>query len=309
MTTHVSRRDMLKASLAAAAGFTFGPGYGIGRLSGLYAAANHVNPMPVRRLGRTGFQVPLFSLGGQATIEQPRRRDEAVEIIHRALDLGVKFIDTSSVYGRGVSEEYIGEVMNARRDDVFLATKSPDFGYDGTMRMMEGSLNRLQTDHIDLYQHHHVSSNHSLRQVLGRNGAYRAFEKLQDQGVIKHKGITGHSSRVLLRAIREADFDCVLITLNPANLSMTESEYMADFMAAAVERDIGVIGMKVVGRGRLLERRVSMEQAMRYTLSFPVATVIIGITEPRQLEENVRIARSFQPMSDAERDALERAAR
>ena len=107
--------------------------------------------MPKRTLGRTGFQVGLFSLGGEATVQIRERRDKAVEIIHRALDLGVNYIDTAPTYGGGGSEENIGEVMRSRREEVFLASKTGNRTYDGTMRLIEQSLERLQTDYLDLY--------------------------------------------------------------------------------------------------------------------------------------------------------------
>jgi uncharacterized protein len=297
---------MLKATLATAAGYTIGGALGLGRLSDAYAAAVGTPALPTRMLGKTGFAVPIFSLGGQSTIEQPGKRDEAVAIIHRALDLGLNYIDTSHIYGNGVSETYIGEVMKERRGEVFLATKSRQFSYDGAMRMIEGSLERLQTDHVDLYQHHHVSTDATLDDVLAPDGARKAFEKLHAQGVIKHLGISGHSARVLKRAIEAVDMDCVLITVNPAHMSMAETEHLDGFMTTAVEKRVGVIAMKVTGRNRLLrDYPVTMEQAMRYTLSFPVATAVIGITELGQLDENVELSRRFRPMSDAEMAELE----
>jgi uncharacterized protein len=297
---------MLKATLATAAGCTLGGALGLGGLSNAYAAAAGARAMPTRRLGRTGLDVPIFSLGGQSTIEQPDKLDEAVAIIHRALDLGLNYIDTSHIYGNGVSESYIGEVMKERRGEVFLATKSREFSYDGAMRMIEGSLERLQTDHVDLYQHHNVSTDAALDEVLAPDGARKAFEKLHAEGVIKHLGISGHSSRVLKRAIEAVDMDCALITVNPAHIAMTDTEHLDAFMTTAVNRRVGVIAMKVTGRNQLLRRHpITMEQAMRYTLSFPVATAIIGITEMAQVDENVELARQFRPMTDAEMWELE----
>jgi uncharacterized protein len=297
---------MLKATLAAAAGCTLGGALGLGGLSNAYAAAGGAQAMPTRKLGRTGLDVPIFSLGGQSTIEEPGKLDEAVAIIHRALDRGLSYIDTSHIYGNGISESYIGEVMKERRGEVFLATKSREFSYDGAMRMIEGSLERLQTDHVDLYQHHNVSTDAALDEVLAPNGARKAFEKLHAEGVIKNLGISGHSSRVLKRAIEAVDMDCALITVNPAHIAMTDTEHLDDFMTAAVDRRVGVIAMKVTGRNQLLRRHpITMEQAMRYTLSFPVATAIIGITEMAQVDENVELARQFRPMTDAEMADLE----
>jgi uncharacterized protein len=298
---------MLKTTLAAAVGCTLGGTLGLGGLSNAYAAAGGASPMPTRKLGKTGFDVPIFSLGGQATIEQPGRLDEAVAIIHRALDLGLNYIDTSHIYGNGVSESYIGEVMKDRRGEVFLATKSRQFSYDGAMRMIEGSLERLQTDHVDLYQHHNVSTDAGLDEVLAPDGARKAFEKLHAEGVVKHLGISGHSPRVLKRAIEAVDMDCVLITVNPAHIAMTDTGHLDAFMTTAVDKRVGVIGMKVTGRNQLLRGHpITMEEAMRYTLSFPVATAVIGITGMAQLDENVDLARRFRPMTDAEMAETER---
>lgn len=305
----LTRREMLKNTLATAVGLSAGHFLGIGGLSQLYADTHVGGKIPTRRLGKTGFHVPIFSLGGQATIERRGRREESVRIIHRALDLGVRYIDTSHIYGGGISEEYIGEVMKTRRDEVFLATKSHNFTYDGTMRMVEGSLKRLQTDPLDLLQHHNISSDQRLAEVMGPDGAFKAFMKLQEEGVIKHRGISGHSPRVLLKAIEQEEFDTALVTLNPANISMNDRDHMDGFLKKTLEKDIGVIGMKVVGKGRLLQRPVTMTQAMRYTLSFPVATVIIGITDIAQVDENVRITQEFEPLDDKAIAEMEAAAR
>ncbi len=306
MMKRLSRRDMLKTTLAAAAGCTLGGALNLGGLSNAYAAAAGARAMPTRKLGKTGFEVPIFSLGGQATVEQPGKLDEAVAIIHRALDLGLNYIDTAHIYGNGVSESYIGEVMKERRGEVFLATKSRPFSYDGTMRMIEGSLERLQTDYVDLYQHHNVSSDADLDEVLAADGARKAFEQLHSEGVVKHLGISGHSSRVLKRAIEAVDMDCVLITVNPVHMAMIDPEHLDDFMTTAVEKQVGVIGMKVTGRNQLLRQYpITMEQAMRYTLSFPVATAVIGITEIGQVDENCELAKQFIPLTDVEMAELE----
>ena len=306
MAHGIGRRQLLQSVLATAAGAA--KVFDLANLADLYAGQPEAPSMPTRRLGKTDFQVPLFSLGGQSTVEQEGRQEEAVAIINRALDLGVRYIDTAPRYGGGISERYIGEVMKDRREEVFLATKSHDLTYDGTMRLCEESLARLQTDYLDLYQHHAVDREEQLEQILSRGGAVRAFERLQEEGVIKHKGITGHSSRMLLRALEQYDYACTLITLNPANASMTDREYLDAFLATAAEKDVGVIAMKVVARGRILESGLTMQQLLTYTLSFPVATAIVGISAVEQLDENVAIARDFEPLSEEVRAAMERRA-
>jgi aryl-alcohol dehydrogenase-like predicted oxidoreductase len=127
-------------------------------------------PFPKRPLGKTGYQVTIYGLGGLFTLARHDRHDEAVEIVNRALDLGVNYIDTSALYGAGASELNIGTVMRERRDEVFLASKSHDYTYDGTMALVQQSLRRLQTDHIDLYQHHFLGRLGELEQ-LGRRTA------------------------------------------------------------------------------------------------------------------------------------------
>ncbi len=303
----IGRRELLKTTLAGAAGLSLGKA-GCHKQSNPAHTGKEHRSMPKRRLGRTGYDVTLFSLGGQSTIEQPGREEEAVAIINHAMDMGVNYVDTAERYGRGVSETYLGKVMKERRKEMFLATKSSDYSYDGTMRLCEESLKRLQTDYLDLYQHHAVGNEEQLDRICAEDGALRAFDKLYDEGVIKHKGITGHSPRILLEGLNRHDYDCVLITLNAANASMDHPEDMDKFLAAAGEKDVGIIAMKVVGRGRVLERGLTMEQAFNYTLSHPVATAVIGITELWQIEENVKLACDFEPLSEVERAELERIA-
>jgi aryl-alcohol dehydrogenase-like predicted oxidoreductase len=107
------------------------------------------------------------------------RHDEAVEIVNRAIDLGVNYIDTSAWYGTGASELNIGTVMKKRRNEVFLASKCHDYTYDGTMALFDQSLKRLQTDHIDLYQHHMLGRFAKLEQLQQKHGARQAFERLR----------------------------------------------------------------------------------------------------------------------------------
>lgn len=300
MTMNWTRKSFLKSSLAATTGMGLAGSGGLFTKTAAWLTDPVNNPMPTRPLGKTGYDVTIFSLGGQATIEQPGRRDDAVEIINRALDLGVNYIDTAAQYGQGVSEEYIGIVMKERRDEVFLATKSHDHTYDGTMRLVEQSLRRLQTDYIDLYQHHYVIGYDELEQLQQKNSARQAFEKLKDEGVIGHIGITGHSSKVLSDAIEDYPYECVLITLNAARAVMNDPDHLDRFFKLTTEKDIGVIAMKVFGGGRILDRGLSARQLLMYAMSYPVSTAVAGISVIPHLEENVRTASLFEQLSDEE---------
>ena len=226
--------------------------------------------------------------------------DEAVTVIRRCLALGVNYIDTSARYGAGASELNIGTVMRERRDEVFLASKSHDYTYDGTMALVEQSLRRLQTDHLDLYQHHLLGKRGQLEQLQQENSARQAFERLREEGVIRYIGVTGHSSRVLANALNDYPYDCALITLNAARKEMDDPEDLDRFFRLAQEKEVGVIAMKVVGRGALIERGLDIGQLLPYVLSYPVSTAIVGISDIAHLEENVRIASAFEPLSEEE---------
>jgi len=264
------------------------------------AAELSTKTIPKRPLGKTGHQVAIYSLGGLFTTSMHDRHDQAVEIINRAIDLGVNYIDTSALYGNGASELNIGTVMQERRDEVFLASKSHNYTYDGTMALVEQSLRRLQTDHIDLYQHHLLGGLGQLEQLQQKNSARQAFEKLRDDGVIKYIGVTGHSSRVLADALNDYPYDCALITLNAAEAVMDDPEYLDQFFGLAQEKEVGVIAMKAVERGALVEQGLDVRQLLSYVLSYPVSTVVVGISVVQHLEENVRIARAFKPLSKEE---------
>ena len=266
-------------------------------------------PIPKRPLGKTGYQVTILGLGGLFTTSMHDRQDEAVEIVNRAIDLGVNYIDTSALYGNGASELNIGTVMRERRDEVFLASKSHDYTYDGTMALVQQSLRRLQTDHLDLYKHHFLGELGQLEQLRQKNSARQAFERLRDEGVIRYIGVTGHSSRVLADALEDYPYDCALITLNAARTVMDDPEDLDRFFRLAQEKKVGVIAMKVVERGALIKRGLHMRQLLHYVLSYPVATAVVGITDVSHLEENVRIASGFKPLSAEEMTEIRAVAR
>ncbi len=282
------------AGLAGACAFRYTP-----------ARAEADAPIPTRQLGKTGHRVSLFSLGGEGAIKRPGFEEEAEEIIQRALDLGVNYIDTAPSYGNGLSERNIGRVMKHRRREVFLASKTHDRSYDGTMRLLEESLQRLQTDHLDLYQLHNLRVERDLQRAFARNGAYRALESLKEQGVVRHIGLTGHRDPAILRrGIEQRSFDCILMTLNAADSHALP--FQDDVLPDAVDRDLGIIAMKVPAHGRILREDgvPTMAKALGYVWSFPVHTAIVGISEIAQLEENVAIAKQFEPYSESMRKQI-----
>ena len=288
--------------------------------------------MPTRNLGKTGYKVGIFSLGGQAAIEKPENFDVAVPIIERALDLGVNYIDTSSIYGGPArwSEQYVGRVMAKRRDEAFLATKTKERTRDGSMRMIEKSLQLLQTDHVDLWQLHDIGLPEDVDAVFAKGGAMEALIEMHDQKVVRFLGLTGHyRPDALIDTVNRHPFDCILMSLNAADPHL--HSFQEKLLPLVVEKQMGIIGMKVPSRGRLLsswtppplEQQkhswegsaiatrpgvMTMQQAMQYALTHPVSTIIIGCDNVQQLEENVEIARNFTPLSHAQMAALDAAA-
>lgn len=257
--------------------------------------------MPDRPLGRTGHRVKLFSLGGQATLEQQGTRDQAVDIINRAIDLGVNYIDTAAAYGRGISQTYIGEVMATRRDEVFLATKTHRRSRDESLQLLEESLRLLQTDHLDLWQLHNIQRDEQLDQIFAKDGAIEALVQAREEGIVRFLGITGHyDPDVLFRGINRFEFDTVLMALNPADPHFRP--FTQNLLPLANHKGMGVIAMKIPARGQLFRDGgiTSMRDALSWTFSQPVSTVIVGCDTVEQLEENVRIATEFEQLPEEE---------
>lgn len=300
----VSRRDFIRTLIGgtAAAGLALG----LDSNKAFSTASQPPAAMPTRALGQTGHQVKIFSLGGQATLEQPGKTEEALAIINRAIDLGVNYIDTAAAYGQGVSETYIGQVMKTRRQEVFLATKTNDRTYDGSMRLLEKSLKQLQTDKLDLWQLHNVRYQADLDKIFAADGALKALEKARDEKIVRFLGITGHfDPSVLKKGIEQYPFDSVLMALNAADKH--NASFMTNLLPFTVEKKISIVGMKIPARGRMFREGgiTTMKPAMRYVLTLPVSTIIVGISTVKELEENVEIAKNFTPCSSDEMLAIE----
>jgi aryl-alcohol dehydrogenase-like predicted oxidoreductase len=310
-----SRREFLQKLLTASA------------LAGFYPYIDSVatpplfqkGKMPLRPLGKTGYKVGIYSLGGQASIETPGKEDLSVEIVNRAIDLGINYIDTAAVYGRttptvpkadamGYSERNIGKVMKTRRKEVFLASKTNDRTYDGSMRLLEKSLKNLQTDHLDLWQIHNcrAAELETIDKFFAEDGVVKAMIKARDEKMVRFLGITGHESPAMLKALAERfPFDNVLVALNAADKHF--DPFIENFLPTAVGKSMGIVGMKIPARDRIFSNGgiITMKEAMEYVMSLPVSTIIIGIDKVAELEENIRIAENFKPLSADQMLAIE----
>lgn len=327
----INRRSFIGTGLTAVAGATVGKSLAQERPLESVQKRKDENPfnpntyqaMPTRSFGKTGFKIGILSLGGQATIEKQGTEKESEDIIHRALDLGVNYIDTAASYGRGQSQLNIGRVMKTRRNEVWLSTKTHKRTYDESMRLLEESLTNLQTDHLDTWQLHNVRYQEQLEQIFANDGAIKAMEKAKSEGMVRHIGITGHyEPLVLLDAIKRYPFDQILMAVNAADVHyLSFKNYL---LPEVLKQGIGIVGMKVATRGRMLSSwqppkledqparmattlpgTVTIKEALEYNMTLPVSTTIIGIDNVAQIEEDIKIASEFSPLSEDEMKTIE----
>jgi aryl-alcohol dehydrogenase-like predicted oxidoreductase len=248
---------------------------------------------PERSLGATGVAVPLLGYG-TAPLGKPHiTRAYAVDCLNYAIDCGVTYLDTSPDYG---SEPHVGEVVRTRRHEVFLATKVNTRRRDDVLHELEESLRRLQTDHVDLVQIHAVNAWADLEQALAPDGALAALGEARDRGMTRFIGITGHARPdILAHALRQYGFDTVLCALGVADHLVSAPDQC--LLPVALEKETGVVAMKVYGHGTIDDRYL----ALRYALGLRgVALAIIGMDQRGQIDENVAIASDFHALTEEE---------
>jgi len=218
----------------------------------------------------------------------------ANKLVNRSLDEGINFIDTGSMYGD--SEVKIGEVLKARRDECFVSTKVDVQSGAEVARTIDDSLNRLQTDRIDLVMAHKLMDFGTMRRMLEPDGAIAALIEARAQGKISYIGVTAHVPEVHLKAIELFPFDVIYTFVNYVDRFLFPLVHTR-LIPIANQRGIGVVGMKVYGKGKF---KNSIPKALKYALSQPVSTVTLGMGSISELEQNVALARQFVPMESVE---------
>lgn len=302
MRPKIKRRAFLVTSVAVASG-VIGEATLNRRSTSNSASSNRpLTPgtMPQRLLGKTGEPVPLLGLGGagQTPLSSDGREQESAALIQRALELGIRYFDTAASYGP--SEDYLGKVLPPHRANLFLASKTDARDYDGAWRELERSLQRLQTDYLDLWQLHHVSFEPELDTIFSQNGAIRALEQAKQQKLVRFGGITGHHDpSIIAEGLRRYPFHTALIPVNAADKHHSHP-FIPAVLPLARQQNVGIIAMKVPAYGRLFHSGGldGMHQAMGYTLSVPgVHSCVIAAETVAQLEHNVSVAQEFKPLS------------
>jgi uncharacterized protein len=268
---------------------------------------NSSGGIPLRQFGKTDVKISALGMGGHHLGGAPDQ-PTAVRMVQEACDGGITFFDNCWEYHRGKSEIWMGAGLKGRRDKVFLMTKVCTHGRDASlaMQMLEQSLLRLQTDHLDLWQIHGVTFDNDPDQFIRPNGAAEALHKAREQGKVRFVGFTGHKDpKIHLKMLNTGfPFDSVQMPLNAFDSQFHSFE--TQVLPELNKRGIAALGMKPInGHGEPVKKGViTAQEALRYAMSLPVATTITGMESPDILHQNLAVAQSFQPMSPQEMQAL-----
>jgi aryl-alcohol dehydrogenase-like predicted oxidoreductase len=263
--------------------------------------------IPLRKFGRADVQISALGFGGHH-LGDAADESTAVRLVRSAVDGGVTFFDNCWEYHRGKSEDWMGKGLKGVRDRVFLMTKVCSHGRDGdlAMQMLHQSLNRLQTDHLDLWQIHGVSFDNDPDLFIRKGGAAEALDQAKKEGKVRFVGFTGHKDPAIhLKMLATGfPFDSVQMPLNAFDGGFRSFEQQV--LPELVRRGIAPIGMKPMnGHGDAIKAgALSAEESLRYAMSLPVATTITGMEKPEVLQQNLKVAQNFKPMSPQEMQAL-----
>jgi predicted aldo/keto reductase-like oxidoreductase len=300
--TSSSRREFLQTTLAGsvAAGLAGAVGQADDQAS---------KGLATRALGKTGQRVSLLCLGGWH-IGAVKDKQEAVKIMHAAIDEGMTFFDNGWDYHDGGSETVMGEALatGGKRNKVFLMTKNCARDVKGTRQHLEDSLRRLQTDHLDLWQFHEINYDNDPDWIFDR-GAMAEALKAQQAGKVRFIGFTGHKSpHIHLKMLVKRAWDTVQMPINLCDYHYRS--FVHQVVPEANKRGIAPIGMKSLGggsdhKGRLVAEKVcSVTEAITYALSQPIASLVVGIDSLEVLKQDLAIARSFKAVGDEEKQKL-----
>ncbi len=274
----------------------------------LQNAGNSTSPrIPLRRFGKHDVKVSALGFGGHH-LGDAADQQAAISLVHMAIDGGVTFFDNCWEYHRGKSEAWMGAALQGCRDKVFLMTKVCTHGRDGSLalQMLEQSLRRLRTDHLDLWQIHGVSFDNDPELFMRPGGATEALRKAKEQGKVRFVGFTGHKDPEIHLKMLETNFpfDAVQMPLNPFDYHFHSFEQRV--LPELSRRGIAPLGMKpITGHGDAVTMgALSAEELLRYAMSLPVTTTITGMEKPEIVQQNLKIAQGFQPLSAPQMEAV-----
>lgn len=294
----------------AAAGVAWGggsPGQAEGNAA--TAAAAKAGPVPKRKLGRhLDVEVSSIAIGGHA-LALAATEEESHRIAAEAIDSGVNFFDNAWDYHHGRGEEVMGRALKGKRDQVFLMTKLCTHGKGGPKEVaafLDQSLTRLQTDHLDLWQLHALATKEQVEAAF-RDDVLAAMVKARDAGKTRFIGFTGHTDPEVHLAMLAHHFPFDTCQMPLSAIEANSNAFVRRVLPELLKQNIAPLAMKTLGGDAksIHDGVLTVEEALRYSLSLPVTAVVSGITSVEFLRQNVKVAREFQPMKPAEMLALE----
>ncbi len=306
-TVGFSRREFVKSTIAA--------GVLVGTMSGAWSAeqvgrplAELRNGIPYRDLGRTGQKVSAIGLGGFHIGNPPE--DEGIRIIRTAIDRGLNFMDNCWDYHNGLSEIRMGKALrDGYREKVFLMSKIDGRTKSSATKQIDESLQRLQTDHLDLMQFHEVLRMEDPDRIFAEGGGMEAMLEARKAGKVRFIGFTGHKDPLvhlrMLEIAREHrfHFDTAQMPLNVMDAHFRS--FARQVVPVLMQEGIGVLGMKPLASGNILKSNtVKPIECLHYAMSLPTSVVITGIDRMELLDQALEAARSFKPMTSEQVSAL-----
>lgn len=267
------------------------------------------NSIPTRSFGRYDEQVSLLGVGG-AHLGNPKVPEtDAIRIVHECIEAGATFMDNAWEYHDGEAERRMGKALaqDGYRQKAFLMTKdcAHDRKANHSMWKLEESLRRLRTDYLDLWQIHEVVWDDDVDWIFAPGGSAEALLKAKEQGLVRYIGFTGHKDPEIHRRMLSYDFpfDAVQMPLNVLDAHYRSFE--KEILPICQEQGIAVIGMKSFASGDIFDATtITPQEALRYSMSLPVATLVSGMDSLDVMRQNLAVAQNFQPLSDAERAGI-----
>lgn len=268
--------------------------------------------MPTREFGSTGSRISVLGMGCGSRLLSYKEQGKAVEALHKAMDLGVRYIDTAFSYGNGTSETWVGAAIQGRRKELWITTKVQERDGDKAMAIMEGSLKRLGVSQVDLIHIHSLLNADDLAKIEAKGGVLEALYKARAQKMTRFIGVTSHTDpRTLATALERHDFDCTQMALNAALVGMMNGKdgmvinkglgdaFEKIALPVALKKKMGVTAMKVYAQEGLVGA-APLESLFRYALTLPVAGAVVGMPKLEQIPENVKFAKTYRPFGPAE---------
>jgi uncharacterized protein len=266
--------------------------------------------VPQRKFGRHDLTVPMLAIGGSAL--RQASDEEAAKIIDAAIDVGATFLDNAWDYHKGAAEELMGRLIEGRRDKFFLMTKvcthdkADDYGL--AMRMLEESLKRLKTDHLDLWQWHAVATQDQVKLGFTENGVVKALTDAKKQGKVRFIGFTGHTDPDVHLAVLAHKFPFDACQLPISAIEANSNAFVRRVLPELVRQGIAPLAMKTLSGNALpvKDKIISVPEGLGYAWSQPVATVVSGVRSTAELRENAKLAADFHKMTAEQITALEK---